>query len=72
MRRFTERSRGVTDADLPEVRTAVLSPDWGEESFPVLECLTVVVREHADHLRFAQRDLAVLEAEAVSASVTRR
>ena len=37
-------------------------PDWGEESFPVLECLTVVVREHADHLRFAQRDLAELEA----------
>ena len=44
------------------MRTAVLAPDWGEESFPVLECLTVVVREHADHLRFAQRDLAVLEA----------
>ena len=27
-----------------------------------LECLTVVVREHADHLRFAQRDLAKLAA----------
>ena len=40
----------------------MLAPDWGEESFPVLECLTVVVREHADHLRFARRDLAVLEA----------
>ena len=52
---------GVTDTDLPEVRTAVLAPDWGEESFSVLECLTVVVREHADHLRFAQRDLATLE-----------
>lgn len=61
-RRFTERLARVTDADLPEVRTAVLAPDWGEESFPVLECLTVVVREHADHLRFARRDLAVLEA----------
>ncbi len=61
-RRFTELLAGVTDTDLPEVRTAVLAPDWGEESFSVLECLTVVVREHADHLRFAQRDLAELEA----------
>jgi DinB superfamily len=60
-RRFTDLLGGVTDADLAQVRTAVLAPDWGEESFPVLECLTVVVREHADHLRFAQRDLATLE-----------
>ena len=60
-RRFTELLAGVTDADLPEVRTAVLAPEWGEESFSVLECLTVVVREHADHLRFAQRDLATLQ-----------
>ena len=59
--RFTDLLRRVEDADLPRVRTAVLAPDWGEESFPVLECLTVVVREHADHLRFARRDLAVLE-----------
>jgi hypothetical protein len=59
--RFTDLLLRTTDADLPRVRTAVLSPDWGEESFPVLECLTVVVREHADHLRFAQRDLATLE-----------
>jgi DinB superfamily/Pentapeptide repeats (8 copies) len=59
--RFTDLLLRVTDADLPRVRTAVLAPDWGEESFPVLECLTVVVREHADHLRFAQRDLATLE-----------
>jgi hypothetical protein len=59
--RFTDLLLRLTDADLPRVRTAVLAPDWGEESFPVLECLTVVVREHADHLRFAQRDLATLE-----------
>ena len=59
--RFTDLLLRVKDADLPRVRTAVLAPDWGEESFPVLECLTVVVREHADHLRFAQRDLATLE-----------
>jgi hypothetical protein len=60
-RRFTDLLAGLTDADLPQVRTAVLAPDWGEESFPVLECLTVVVREHADHRRFALRDLATLE-----------
>ena len=59
--RFTALLERVTDADLPIVRTAVLAPDWGEESFTVLQCLTVVVREHADHLRFALRDLATLE-----------
>ena len=61
-RRFTDLLAGVTDADLPVLRTAVLAPGWGEESFPVLECLRVVVRENADHLRFARRDLAVLQA----------
>ena len=62
----------VTDAELPEVRTAVLAPEWGEESFTVLDCLTTVVREHADHLRFARRDLAVLDTapRRLSASVT--
>ena len=62
--RFDETLARVTDADLATVRTAVLSPDWGEESFPVLECLRVVVGEHAEHLRFALRDLAALEARA--------
>jgi hypothetical protein len=60
--RFTELLDGVTDDRLGEVLTAVLSPEWGEESFSVLEALTVVVREHCDHRRFAVRDLAVLEA----------
>ena len=64
-RRFTALLDGVADADLFEVRTAVLAPDWGEESFTVLECLTVIVREHVEHLRFAERDLAVLEARPV-------
>ena len=60
--RFDDTLARVTDADLTTVRTAVLAPDWGEESFPVLECLGVVVREHAEHLRFALRDLSALEA----------
>jgi len=65
--RFDETLARVTDADLATVRTAVLSPDWGEESFPVFECLRVVVGEHAEHLRFALRDLAVLEARSAPA-----
>jgi hypothetical protein len=60
--RFTGVLDGLTDDRLGEVLTAVLSPEWGEESFSVRECLTVVVREHCDHRRFAVRDLAVLEA----------
>jgi hypothetical protein len=60
--RFDATLARLTDADLPTVRTAVLAPDWGEETFPVSECLVVVVTEHAEHLRFARRDLAVLEA----------
>ena len=64
-RRFTALLDGVADVDLFEVRTAVLAPDWGEESFPVFECLRVVIGEHAEHLRFALRDLAVLEARPV-------
>jgi hypothetical protein len=66
-RRFTTLLDGVGDADLFEVRTAVLAPDWGEESFTVLQCLSVVVREHVEHLRFAERDLARLEARSAPA-----
>ena len=61
--RFDDTLARVTDADLATVRTAVLAPDWGEESFPVFECLRVVVNEHAEHLRFALRDLSALEAD---------
>jgi len=67
-KRFTGLLLRVTDAELPAVRTAVLAPDWGEESFTVIECLTVVVREHAEHLRFAERDLAVLEPQPAGAA----
>ena len=70
-RRFTALLDGVADVDLFEVRTAVLAPDWGEESFTVLECLTVIVREHVEHLRFARARPGRAGA-AVSASVTSR
>lgn len=57
----------LTHDDLASVRTAVLSPDWGQESVTVLECLRVVVKEHLEHLRFAERDLATLEVRSAPA-----
>jgi len=52
----------VTDAELAEVRTAAPAPAWGVESLPVRECVRVLLDEHVEHRRFAERDLAVLEA----------
>ena len=50
----------VTDAELGDVRTGTPVPAWGEESHDVAECLRVVLEEHCEHRRFAERDLAVL------------
>jgi hypothetical protein len=52
----------VTDAELAEPRTAVPTPVWGEESRSVGECLRVLLVEHCAHRRYAERDLALLEA----------
>ena len=54
----------VTDAELEEIRTAAPTPAWGEKSHTVRACLGVVIDEHIEHRRFAERDLAVLEARA--------
>jgi DinB superfamily len=51
----------VTDAELDEIRTAVPAPAWGEKSHSVRECLRVVMDEHIEHRRFAERDLSTLE-----------
>jgi uncharacterized damage-inducible protein DinB len=51
----------LADADLPQVRTAVPAPVWGEESETVRACWGVVLEEHVQHRRFAVRDLAVLD-----------
>lgn len=51
----------VTRAELAEVRTAAPAPGWAVESHPVRECLRVLLDEHIEHRRFAERDLAVLE-----------
>lgn len=60
--RMRGRVATVTDSELERIRTAVLAPAWGEESHSVGACLRVVMREHCEHLRYAMRDLAVLEA----------
>jgi DinB superfamily/Pentapeptide repeats (8 copies) len=51
----------VTDADLEELRTAAPTPAWGERTLPVRGCLGVLLDEHVEHRRFAERDLAMLE-----------
>jgi len=53
----------LTDAELEQPRTAALGlAEWGEETHSVGECLRVLMDEHCEHRRFAERDLAVLEA----------
>jgi DinB superfamily/Pentapeptide repeats (8 copies) len=52
----------VSDAVLDEPRTAAPVPAWGEETHTVRACLRVVLEEHSEHRRFAERDLAVLAA----------
>jgi hypothetical protein len=52
----------LADGDLAQVRTGELAPVWGLESHSVAHCLGVLLREHCEHRRFAERDLAVLEA----------
>jgi uncharacterized damage-inducible protein DinB len=62
-RRLVREAMGeVTDAQLPEVRTGTPVPAWGEESHDVAECLRVVLEEHIQHRRFAERDLAAVAA----------
>ena len=53
---------GATEAFLDEDRTAAPAPAWGEETHSVRACLRTVLHETAQHRRFAERDLARLEA----------
>ena len=64
---------GVTDADLAETRTGTPVAAWGEETHAVGECFRVVLEEHCEHRRYAERDLTALgrEAEAPGGSVAR-
>jgi hypothetical protein len=54
----------LTESQLEEPRTATLASEWGEETRTVKQCLETVFHEHVAHRRFAERDLAILEAGA--------
>jgi DinB superfamily/Pentapeptide repeats (8 copies) len=54
---------GLTDASLDTRTERVDAPGWPPpRSFPVRQCLLVILSEEWEHRRFAERDLAVLEA----------
>jgi hypothetical protein len=54
---------GLTDAPLNASTAPVDGPGWPPpRSFPVRECLLVVLNEEWEHRLYAERDLAVLEA----------
>ncbi len=55
----------LDDDALAGTTTAVDAPGWPPpESFPVDEVLSTVLNEEWEHRRYAERDLAVLEARA--------
>jgi hypothetical protein len=52
---------GLTDAALDSVTSPVNGPGWPPpRSFPVRECLLVVLDEEWHHRQFAERDLSLL------------
>ncbi len=53
----------VTDERLAEQTTPPVGPGWPPEgaTFPVSECLLIVLNEEWNHRLYAERDLAVLE-----------
>jgi hypothetical protein len=63
---------GLTDKSLAADTEPVEGPGWPESrSYPVRECLLVVLNEEWWHRRFAERDLDALEARADAAAPTR-
>jgi hypothetical protein len=60
VRQFIE---GLTDKSLDGHTEPVEGPGWPESrSYPVCECLLVVLNEECEQRLYAERDLAVLEA----------
>jgi hypothetical protein len=56
---------GLTDESLDADTTPVEGPGWPQpRSYPVRECLLIVLNEEWCHRQFAERDLAVLESRA--------
>jgi len=55
----------LTDEALNANTTPVEGPGWPRpRSYPVRECLLIVLNEEWCHRQFAERDLAVLESRA--------
>ena len=56
---------GLTDEQLDVEGAPLVGPGWPDEgdSFTVRRCLRVVLNEEWEHRRYAERDLAVLEAQ---------
>jgi hypothetical protein len=55
---------GLTEASLAADTEPVEGPGWPPpRSFPVLECLRIVLNEEWLHRQYAERDLAILEAQ---------
>ena len=56
----------LTDEQLGERTAPLIGPGWPDEgaTFPVRECLIVVLDEEWQHRMYAERDLAVLETAA--------
>lgn len=57
---------GLTDGRLGEQTAPTVGPGWPDEgaSFPVAECLRIVLNEEWHHRLYAERDLAILEKRA--------
>ena len=52
---------GLTDDNRAQLRTARPAPAWDEATASVGDCIGVILEEHCEHRRFAERDLAILE-----------
>jgi hypothetical protein len=63
MARVREVIAGLTDERLAEKTDPVLEPGYpASESYPVRRCIGAILTEEWEHRRFAERDLATLEA----------
>jgi hypothetical protein len=54
---------GLTDESLGEQTVPVEGPGWpASRSYPVRECLLIILNEEWEHRLYAERDIEVLEA----------
>lgn len=64
--RIGELIAGLSDADLERQCPRKPAPDYPDRTHTVRQCVGVVLREEAEHLRYARRDLAALGVAGVS------